>query len=126
VLVARGLAFWVLGRDEWPEWLLSENMTDLRLIDLDGTGPLLTVPPHKALLHNYLSATKSVFCAARREADVRGISNPFYAEIQRLLAVDFPSVVDLSGHPSASALTKTILIGLQTRQRELGRLLPID
>jgi hypothetical protein len=125
-LVARGLAFWVFGRDEWPKWLLSQNMSDLRLIDLDGTGPLLTVPPHGTLLRNYLNTTDSVFYTARREADRRGITNTFHAELLRLLAVDFFSVVDLSGHPSACALTKAMLSGLQTRQRRLAKLLKAD
>jgi hypothetical protein len=121
-LVARGLAFWVFGRDEWPKWLLSEDMKDLRLIDLDGTGPRLTVPPHEALLRNYRDATESIFRAAQREAALHGITSAFHAEIHRLLAVDFSRVVDLSGYSSAPVLTKVMLSGLQTRQRRVGSL----
>ena len=125
-LVARGLAFWVFGRDEWPEWLLSDDMKDLRFIDLDGTGPRLTVPPHEALLRNYLGNTESVLHTARHEAEARGITDALHAEIYRLLAVDFSCVVDLSGYPGASTLSKIMLSGLQTRQRDLGVLLTTD
>ena len=124
-LLARGLAFDVLRRPEgeWPEWLLSEDQRDLRFIDLDGAGPMMNVPPDEVPLRDYLSATESVFFKARGEADLRGITNAFDAEIHRLLAVDFSSVVDFSGHPSASNLTKIMLSGLKARQRELGKLL---
>ena len=124
-LLARGLAFDVLRRPEgeWPEWLLSEDQRDLRFIDLDGTGPMMNVPPDESPLRDYLSATESTFFKARDEADRCGITSSFYTEIHRLLAVDCFSVVDFSGHPSTSELTKIMLSGLQTRQRALGKLL---
>lgn len=122
-LVARGLAFWVFGRDEWPMWLLSENTRDVRLIDLDGTGPLMTVPPHEALLINYLDATKCVFCNARDKAEQLGITDAFHSEMHHLLSIDLSKVIDLSGYPHAVGLAKIMIARLQKRQREIGKLL---
>jgi hypothetical protein len=64
-LVARSLAFSVFGRAEWPEWLLSEDKKELRLIDLDGTGPIATVPPNAGPRRDYVSNSESVFNSAR-------------------------------------------------------------
>lgn len=115
-LVARGLAFWVFGRDEWPEWLLSKNTSDLRLIDLDGTGPALTVPAREDLLNNYLESTEDVFHTARSHADQCGISKAFSAEVDRLTSIDFSGLVDLCGYSSERTLTEMMLSGLKTRQ----------
>jgi hypothetical protein len=120
--VARGLAFWLLGRDEWPGWLLSSDKKDLRLFDLDGTGPLLTVPRHDELVQSYLDASEPVFVAAQTEAGKRGIVPAFCSEVERLIKLDFPSIVDLSGHSTASTLTSVALTGLQLRQQTLARL----
>jgi hypothetical protein len=40
-LVGCALALAVLDRCEWPEWLMNEDKSDLRLFDLEGVGPFL-------------------------------------------------------------------------------------
>ncbi len=123
-LVARGLALWAFGRyDDMPAWLLSDDTSELRLIDLDDIGPIATVPPHEAPLHNSVSNTESVFACMRAKADKLEITSAFCSEVTRLVAVFFSNAVDLSGFPNGGAHTEYMLSGLQARQRELKNLL---
>lgn len=125
---ARGLAFDVFRRPEGdcPDWLLSGDQREVRFIDLDGTGPKMHVPPDETSLCGYIDDTETVFSKARSDAGQLGITKAFCAEIHRLLAVDFSTVVDFSGYPSASALTKVMLSALKERQQVLAQLLRTD
>lgn len=120
-VLARAMAMCVFKRaeGEWPEWLWSEDNTNLRLIDLDGICPSLSLTRPQIKIHCYRENTRSAYAEMRALSAAHEISRAFDEELDRLLELDFARVVDLSGHPKVAILTTTILRGLRIRQREV-------
>lgn len=123
-ILARAMAMCVFKRPggEWPEWFWSKDKTDLRLLDLDGICPFLSWPRLQIGIRYYRQDTRAAYAEMQDRSVQLEIRSAFDAELDRLLELDFSRVLDLSGHPQAAILTRTILRGLRTRQREVTRL----
>jgi hypothetical protein len=116
-LVGRALALSVLDRCEWPEWLMNEDKSDLRLFDLEGVGPFLDWPPGKTPLSDYRKSTSYFLKCARETAHEAGVHQMFANHLEILKKLSFSHIVDLSGHPRSDGMKKMILRALDARQK---------
>jgi hypothetical protein len=118
-LVGRALALAVLDRCEWPEWLINEDETDVRLIDLEGIGPLLDWPPGRTPVSDYRECTRYFFNCAKNKALQAGVHQIFANHLEILMKMDFSQIIDLSGHPRSNVVKRVILRAIEARQRQL-------
>lgn len=120
-VLARALAMCVFKRPEgeWPDWFLSDDKTNLRLLDLDGICPSLSLTRPQIKIRYYRENTRSAYAEMKEQSVALGISHAFDAEMDRLLKLDFSSVVDLSGHSKSTIVKRTIVRALRIRQREV-------
>jgi hypothetical protein len=121
--VGRALALAVLDRYEYPEWLINEDKSDLRLIDLEGVGPFLNWPPGRTPIKDYRASTRHFLNYAREEALEAGVHQLFMNHLEILKMLDFPHIVDLSGHPRCDVMERVILRAIEARQRKLRSIL---
>ncbi len=121
-LVGCALAFAILDRNEWPEWMMDKDMSNLRLFDLERTGPRLCWPPQTTRAIDYAGNIDSLFNSIRKQAKKSGVLELFLKYLEEIKALDFSSILDFSGHPHASTIKTAIIRGLEARQRKLRRL----
>ncbi len=121
--VGRALALGVLDRSEWPRWLTNDDGSDLRLHDLEYTGPFLCWPPQRTTIKFYREHTKGFFDQARTKVCAVGIISHFEKNLEKLCSLNFRQLIDFGGHPHAKTMENAIVRGLEARQLAIRRIL---
>jgi len=121
-LVGRALALGVLDRYEWPEWMMDENQSDLRLFDLERIGPRLCWPPQTTRVRDYGGKIEKLFNYTKEQAGEAGVLDLFLKHLEKIKALDFSNILDFSGHPHAEKIKTAVTRGLEARQQKLRRL----
>ena len=125
-LVAKALTLAIFDRFEWPVWLINKHSKDIRLIDLERIAPILRWPPQRTRIKNYRRSTKVAHLECKEAAIKAGVQKEFDYEVERILKLDFSTVIDFSGHPYSAAITRTFVNALRARQTKVNSMVHGD
>lgn len=115
-LVSKALAMSALDRGGDMEWLTDAGQNNLRLFDLETTGPKLAWPLNGRFVALFKRDAHLFYNQARDSAVEVRLEKGFDAWITKLLEYNFAGTFDFTGHPHEKEIGRLIARGFAAWQ----------